>query len=244
MRYSSYINNTKTSEWGLNLSQAYLFSLLADVGQWAAETIIDGKVYYWVSRNKIIEELPALTDKPDTVYRLLKQLSDAGLIDYTKQGAKDLVKLTSKGKEWNTVETRKNIRGSEKYPNELGKKSENYSEKNPTYNTTIKDNKTKDNKKEGIFSLCEFEQGFFLEKKEVYDKLLEWNESVKDKYGRPLSAVNMKKAFEALARHAKDDYQLALDMIEYNKEVTYQKLYPPPKEKVKELSIKGWRSDK
>jgi len=221
MRYSSYINNTKTSEWGLNLSQAYLFSLLADVGQWATETIIDGKVYYWVSRNKIINELPALTDKPDTVYRLLKQLSDAGLIDYTKQGVKDLVKLTNKGKEWNIAETRKNIRGSENNPNELGKISESSSEKNPTYNTTSNNNTT------SIIDTDLFEIPEYLNTDDFKRGLGMWVQANIEKNDRPLATLEIQSAIKAIAKYAKGDIKKAYQMIKANHEAVYRKMYEP-----------------
>ncbi|MDL2424976.1 phage replication protein, partial [Pseudomonas sp. BAgro211] len=56
---------------------------------------------------------------PDTVYRLLKQLAGAGVIDLSSTASITLVRLTPKGQEWN-----RKLDGSEKYPTHLGKKSE------------------------------------------------------------------------------------------------------------------------
>lgn len=141
MRLTSYINNQKCLEWGLNLQQGALFDLLNQLSGWAEPIYIDGAVYYWVAKSKICEELPVAYSKPDTAYRALKVLEEKGLIIYIKFGSKDCVSLTEKGKEWN----------SEINPN-LGNKSEQtrknireISEKNPTYKTT-KDNSTIDNK--------------------------------------------------------------------------------------------------
>ncbi|UFK42252.1 hypothetical protein [Mannheimia haemolytica] len=69
MRFSTYINNAKCLEWNLNANQGALFDLLNQAPAWAKEIIIDGVVYYWVSRNAVIEELPLFYSKPDTVYR-------------------------------------------------------------------------------------------------------------------------------------------------------------------------------
>lgn len=143
MRITSYINNVKCLEWGLNLAQGALFDLLNQVQSWAEPVYLDGEVFYWVSRQMIIREIPVAYSKPDTVYRALKFLAEKELIDYIKDGSKDCIKLTQKGKEWN----------SEINPNQLGNKSENQpklgnksektrknirksSEINPTYKTT------------------------------------------------------------------------------------------------------------
>lgn len=141
MRLTSYINNQKCLEWGLNLQQGALFDLLYQASSWAESVYIDGSVFYWLSKNKICEELPVAYSKPDTAYRALKLLADKGLILYVKHGAKDCIALTMTGKTWN----------SEINPS-LGKKSEQTrknireaSEKNPTYKTTI-DNSTSNNK--------------------------------------------------------------------------------------------------
>lgn len=69
MRFSSYINNQKCLEWGLNANQGALFDLLNQACSWAKEILVDGVVYYWVSRNKVLEELPLFYKKADTVYR-------------------------------------------------------------------------------------------------------------------------------------------------------------------------------
>lgn len=104
MRFSTYINNQKALEWGLNANQAALFDLLNQASFWAEEIIVDGVVYYWVSRNKVLEELPLFYKTSDTVYRHFSELDEKGLIIYLKQGKhgdKDLIRLTEKGKSWN-----------------------------------------------------------------------------------------------------------------------------------------------
>ncbi len=105
-------------------------------------------MYYHVSRNLVIEELPLYYNKPDTVYRSFGDLHDRGLIVYRKDGKKDLMKLTEKGKEWNKKLGNK----SEKKP-KLGNKSEKTriqirknSDSNPT-NNNINNNNINNNKK-------------------------------------------------------------------------------------------------
>ena len=146
MRFSTYLNNAKCMEWKINATQGILFALLYEAPAWAKEEIIENRTYYFVSRNLILEELPMFFEKSDTVYRNLKVLQEKGLIEYIKQGKKDLIRITIKGKTWNEFKennSEKNSsseQNSEKNPNNLGKKSEKElknSEKNPTNNNTI-----------------------------------------------------------------------------------------------------------
>lgn len=117
---------------------------LSTLSTWAEPVMIDGELYFFASRNKVLDELPMLTDKPDTVYRLYKSLNEKSVIDYMKQGRKDLVRLTAKGKKWNSEKNPSLVQNSENFPNKLGKKSESNSENFPTDNNTIIDNNTSD----------------------------------------------------------------------------------------------------
>ena len=146
MRFSTYLNNAKCMEWKINAQQGILFALLYEAPAWAKEEIIENRAYYFVSRNLILEELPMFFEKSDTVYRNLKVLQEKGLIEYIKQGKKDLIRITTKGKTWNEFKDNNSEKNpsseqnSEKNPNNLGKKSEKEpknSEKNPTNNNTI-----------------------------------------------------------------------------------------------------------
>ena len=146
MRFTTYINNAKCMEWEINATQGILFSLLYEAPAWAKEEIIENKTYYFVSRNLILEELPMFFEKSDTVYRNLKVLQEKGLIKYIKQGKKDLIRITAKGKTWNEFKENNSEKNpsfeenSEKNPSKFGKKSEKEpknSEKNPTNNNTI-----------------------------------------------------------------------------------------------------------
>ena len=180
MRFSTFLNNKKCMEWKLNAQQGILFSLLYDCSNWAKEVIVDGQTYYFISRNLVINELPMFFEKPDTVYRNLKVLQEKGLIEYAKQGKKDLIRITEKGKSWNKFKENESDKNpdfkenSEKNPNELGKKSEKEaenSEKNPTNKRTNYIKKTnykkENNKKEKIADFVNS-----LKKDESYKQLL------------------------------------------------------------------------
>ena len=151
MRFNTSINNVKCLEWGINANQGALFDLLYQASSWADTVILDNEVYYHVSRNLVIEELPLYYNKPDTVYRSFGDLHDRGLIVYRKDGKKDLMKLTEKGKEWNKKLGMKSEKKpehgneSEKTRNEIRKTSDS----NPT-NNNINNNNIIDN---NIYSL-------------------------------------------------------------------------------------------
>ena len=97
MQYTVTINQVKALEWGLNSQQALLFAFVYESPSWANPIKTDTGIYFALSKSKIVEELPLLTDKPDTAYRMLKVLEDAGLIELRAEG----VRLTDKGREWN-----------------------------------------------------------------------------------------------------------------------------------------------
>lgn len=135
MRFSTYINNQRCLEWGLNANQGALFDLINQSASWAKEMVIDGVVYYWVSRNTVIEELPLFYSKPDTVYRHFVELNKKGLIKYLKHGDKDLIRLTEKGKAWNEFSSDLNpTLGNKSEPTRISIRKS--SDLNPTNNNT------------------------------------------------------------------------------------------------------------
>ncbi len=162
MRFGIYINQKKSLEWGLSASEAMIFAFCYELPSWADSSIIETEVngtlkqmpYYFASRQKAIEEMPLVTDKPDTIYRIYKSLSAKGLIHYSNQYGKDWICVTTKGKVWNKAEkTTSEINPSvdespaetsEINPSNLGNKSELPSEINPTDNNTKEDKNTND----------------------------------------------------------------------------------------------------
>ncbi len=101
MRYFININQQKAIEWELDIKKASLVCFLLEVNQWASEYITDNKVYYWVSNSKIAEELPILTDRPDTIKRWMYELEKKGLIERKCINKRSYIRLTDKIKTWN-----------------------------------------------------------------------------------------------------------------------------------------------
>lgn len=178
MRFSTTLNNQKCMEWKINATQGILVALLYEANAWANEEIIDDKIYYFVSRNLILKELPMFFEKADTVYRNLKVLAEKGIIEYIKHKGMDLIRLTEKGKSWNFIE--------------------NNSEKNPTYKDTNiqkdinKNNKEKYKKEKKQNEVQEFINNLDrdAEYKELLFKYVEYRKNIK----KPLKTiVPMKK---------------------------------------------------
>lgn len=116
MQFTLLINQERALAWGLNAQQAMLFAFLYEVPSWARTADVQGEVFYHISKGKVVDELPLLTDKPDTVYRLMKQLQEKGVITLTSSGPFTLIAITDQGRTWNNdgALPRKNIRGSKK----------------------------------------------------------------------------------------------------------------------------------
>ena len=195
MSYTIHINAVKCQDWGLNLNQGALFDLLNQASSWAKPVVIDSEVYYWISRNMIIDEIPLAYSKPDTVYRAFKDLSEKGLIVHVKQGQKDLIRLTEKGKEWNAKNSeinpnvgnksdilpktdQKNSEINPTFSQKLGNKSEKTaknSDLNPTDHNTNYHNtnnqctkeKTTPKKQNFVKPTLEEVKNYYLEKKQV-----------------------------------------------------------------------------
>lgn len=179
MRETSLIRNTKSLEWKLNLQESYLFSWIYELPSWADKVVVGNDIYYFCSKTKIVEELPLLSSKVDTIYRHIRSLSDKGVIVSKKIEGRDYLMITKKGTTWNEHELGRKNEDSEKNPSRLGKKSESDSEKNPTDNYTIYDNYTKDtiaffkkNEKDSeMFNFLKesFMKKFFLEAQTNYE---------------------------------------------------------------------------
>lgn len=128
MKYHLHVNQERALALGIsNINQAIILDLLCSAPTWAQAGVFNGEVYYWVARQKVCSELKILNLKPDTVYRHLVALHKLGLIDYQKDGKRDLIRITKRGASYyvgnGSEETRKQIRES--------------SEINPTDPTTI-----------------------------------------------------------------------------------------------------------
>jgi DNA-binding PadR family transcriptional regulator len=189
MKYSINIDQINSIEWGFNLSEAAVFTYLFNVHTWADHILIDDKLFYFAARQKTCQDVPLISEKADTIYRIYKTLHEKGVIEYLKHMGKDCIRITEKGKAWN----------SEKFPNitiELGNKSESTrkifrkrSEINPTYKSTI-DNTTNDKIIEPKIKI-ELHDQIEQTKVEVYDVV----KATQTKYIQPPTIENLVPVF-------------------------------------------------
>jgi len=128
MRKFITLDQSAVIDWGLSYPEAILFSWFYSLPSWANQYIHDGKTYFFASYSKACEDLPALTNKNDTMYRYYKKLESAGLVNVLIHQGKVFVALTEKAKTWNTerqtTNSDKNPTTSDNHPNKLGQPSE------------------------------------------------------------------------------------------------------------------------
>lgn len=84
MRFSTYINNQKAIEWGLNANQAALLDYLISIHKQIANTYAHwekmGVILINISYQDICNQLPLYYKKTDTAYKALKTLIYKDLI--------------------------------------------------------------------------------------------------------------------------------------------------------------------
>ena len=218
MRFITTINNKKCLEWEISGTQGALMALLYEANAWAKEIIIDNKVYYFVSKNLILRELPLYYEKVDTVYRHLKVLAQKGIIEYIKQDKKDLIRLTEKGKTWNYKKTEKEVENSDfnpnkninsdTNPNELGFQSEKEA-KNSDFNPTNKDTNIQKDINNNIIYL--FKSSEFKEK---FDYFVQQRKLERKKEGNDLGILEIDLYQKRLYELSKGDEKEALKILE------------------------------
>jgi len=124
MQYSIQINQVKAVEWKLTPAQAALLSFLWELEAWGEDVVQNEQAYKWISKEKVLKELPLYFSKPDTVHRNLIELQKKGLIVRNSTSRKSLVKLTSKGREWRLTSASSEVGfKSDHEPDEVGFKS-------------------------------------------------------------------------------------------------------------------------
>lgn len=125
MKYTITINQNRSVEWKLTASESIVFSWIYELPSWAEKMEYNGTTYYFGSRNVACKELPIITDKIDTMYRLYKSLEKKGLISMVLLQKKDYIAITEKGKQWYyDNELPSNGKKSEEARNEIRESSE------------------------------------------------------------------------------------------------------------------------
>ncbi|MFZ7136743.1 hypothetical protein ACLSZP_10535 [Avibacterium avium] len=105
MRFSSYINNQRCLEWGLNANQGALFDYLMSIHNATRNHLLEqyGINVFSIGYQSICAQLPLYYKKPDTVYRALKSLINKGLIIHHRtdtQNRIEVISISEKGLLW------------------------------------------------------------------------------------------------------------------------------------------------
>jgi hypothetical protein len=72
MKYTINIDQVKSLEWGLTLSEAALFSFVYALPSWAEQMHIGGQTWYFGSRNKAV--LGKKSELPRKIFRHIRIL--------------------------------------------------------------------------------------------------------------------------------------------------------------------------
>ncbi len=164
MKYNGNINYIKCLEFGLNLSQWAVMDLMTHLSTWAEWKDIDGEIYYYLSTQKMTQELPLISENKNTFLKILKNLKEKELIEHKIYWNKWYYKLSEKWKTFVSKIFSADIQGVEKNPYKCGKKStlgvENFPHNNNTSNNNTNIN---NNSKELLQQNAESEKNFWDE---------------------------------------------------------------------------------
>jgi DNA-binding MarR family transcriptional regulator len=105
MDFNILVNQRVAESWGLNLKQAFFFAYLYHLPSWSTKAkTLDGdeNPYHWVTQKKIIDDLPLLGIKPESIRNHFKPLEERGLIKKhtvkSRFGSMMYIQVTEKAK--------------------------------------------------------------------------------------------------------------------------------------------------
>lgn len=146
MRKFITINQEASLLLGLSIQESILMAWISNLPEWASKVKTLKGVFYLATYEKAAQDLPLLSDKKDTFYRMYRNLEKKGLIEVKKDEKGVLLLITSKSEAYKQLgklseATRKIIRGTtpensdknpnlkaiddETFANDFGKLSEN-----------------------------------------------------------------------------------------------------------------------
>ena len=184
---------------------------------------VGDKTYAWVNYSRVIEDIPILNMKKDTLSRRMKKICETGIMEHEilKQGGTfSLYKLTDKYDQ--LISRDKKTEGTEKIPEGYGKNSQPGTEKIPEQNinllnnNSIKDINTYSTKEELLHPKNE-DVGKNRKKETVNSVIAEYTESkdlqdalhdfvdMRTKARKPLTVRAMKLSLNELDKLAVDD---------------------------------------
>lgn len=218
-------NQEKALEFGFDVEDLLIIRWFVDFysSSKMIKMNVGDKTYAWVNYSRVIEDIPILNMKKDTLSRRMKKICETGIMEHEtlKQGGTfSLYKLTDKYDQLISKDNK--TEGTEKIPEGYGKKSQPVTDKNPEQNinllnnNSIKDINTystkeellhpknedvgKNSKKESVNSVI----SSYTENKDLQDALHDFVD-MRTKVRKPLTVRAMKLSLNELDKLAVDD---------------------------------------
>lgn len=141
-------NQAKAVELGLCVADLIILRWFVDFAgtEKMVKRIIDGKEYYWIKYEGLLEDLPILSITKDTLYRRLKGLVEKEILEHITLKEAGTYSFYRLSKNYLALITDGGNYLSEKNPTGYGKKSDRGTEKNPYQNTHLLKNTQKQEK--------------------------------------------------------------------------------------------------
>lgn len=185
MKYTWYINYIKCKEFGLKINQGAIMDLMTHLPLWADAEVIDWEIYYYFTTQKIIEELPIISDKKRTILANVQILKEKWLLSHKIHNNKGYYKLTELWKTFIFDDKKISVQNSAHLEEGMQKNAYKYAEKctpgvqkNAYNNNTSNNNTSINNNKISKDILLEKTEKSFLE---IFQEKILWNEEFLEK---------------------------------------------------------------
>ena len=129
---------------------------------------VDNKIYFWIKYEGLLNELPIIGIKKDSLYRRLKNMVDNGVLEHTTVKMGGTFSMYRFGENFTRLLTNKEkAGGTEINPKGYGNKSVGGTEINPEQNNNLLNKKSSINKKNSL-SLDKEEQAPFTNYGQIF----------------------------------------------------------------------------
>lgn len=129
MKYTWYINYIKCKEFWLKINQGAIMDLMTHLPLWADAEVIDWEIYYYFTTQKIIEELPIISDKKRTILANVQILKEKWLLSHKIHNNKGYYKLTELWKTFIFDDKKISVQNSAHLEEGMQKNAYKYAEK-------------------------------------------------------------------------------------------------------------------
>lgn len=225
-------NQAKAVELGLCVADLIILRWFVDFAgtDKMLKRNIEGKEYYWIKYEGLLEDLPILSITKDTLYRRLKGLVEKELLDHITVKDAGTYSFYKLGKNYLALITDTPL--SEKNPTGYGKKSDRGTEKNPYLNTNLQEKDPSTKKKP-----FPTEKGRASKKSSSYDEvfnapeneyireaLIKWVKACKNR-GVGFQYKTLERWASILRDNAGDSPEAAMAIVDQSIDAGWKDLY-------------------